>query len=178
MATTILVASVVIWFLGYFPRTQTLQQVSPDAVSILEADMPSSQLERSYLAQIGKAIEPAMRPMGFDWRLDVGLLTGIVAKELVVSSLGVIMYLQDNPEAVGADNEKITALQAALARSMTFPTAIAYMIFVLLYFPCIATFVAIKNETGKWGWAVAICAYTIAVAWLFSFLGYHIALFF
>ena len=61
---------------------------------------------------------------------------------------------------------------------MTFPTAIAYMIFVLLYFPCIATFVAIKNETGKWGWAVAICAYTIAVAWLFSFLGYHIALFF
>ncbi len=177
MATTILVASVVIWFLGYFPRTQTLQQVSPDAVSILEADMPSSQLERSYLAQIGKAIEPAMRPMGFDWRLDVGLLTGIVAKELVVSSLGV-MYLQDNPEAVGADNEKNTALQAALARSMTFPTAIAYMIFVLLYFPCIATFVAIKNETGKWGWAVAICAYTIAVAWLFSFLGYHIALFF
>lgn len=174
IATTILVASVVIWFLGYFPRPQTLQQVSPDAVSILEADMPSSQLERSYLAQIGKAVEPAMRPMGFDWKLDVGLLTGVAAKELVVSSLGV-MYLQDHPETVGADNAKNTALQAALARSMTFPTAIAYMIFVLLYFPCIATFLAIKNETGKWSWAAAICAYTIAVAWLFSFLGFQIA---
>ena len=155
MATTILIASVVIWCLGYFPRSND----------------PATQQENSYIGQIGKAVAPAMAPMDFDWRLDVGLLTGVAAKELVVSSLGV-MYAGEPAETV---DENDTQLQAALAASVSFPSAIAFMIFVLLYFPCIATFVAIKNETGKWSWAIGICAYTIVVAWLTAFIGFHIA---
>ena len=155
MATTILIASVVIWCLGYFPRSND----------------PATQQENSYIGQIGKAVAPVMAPMDFDWRLDVGLLTGVAAKELVVSSLGV-MYAGEPAETV---DENDTQLQAALAASVPFPSAIAFMIFVLLYFPCIATFVAIKNETGKWSWAIGICAYTIVVAWLTAFIGFHIA---
>ena len=155
MATTILIASVVIWCLGYFPRSND----------------PATQQENSYIGQIGKAVAPVMAPMDFDWRLDVGLLTGVAAKELVVSSLGV-MYAGEPAEAAG---ENDTQLQAALASSVSFPSAIAFMIFVLLYFPCIATFVAIKNETGRWSWAIGICAYTIVVAWLTAFIGFHIA---
>ena len=155
MATTILIASVVIWCLGYFPRSND----------------PATQQENSYIGQIGKAVAPVMAPMDFDWRLDVGLLTGVAAKELVVSSLGV-MYAGEPAETM---DENDTQLQAALAASVSFPSAIAFMIFVLLYFPCIATFVAIKNETGKWSWAIGICAYTIVVAWLTAFIGFHIA---
>ena len=106
-------------------------------------------------------------PLGFDWRMDVGLLTGVAAKELVVSSLGV-MYAGEEGDAV---DENDTALQSALKNSVPLPAAVAFMIFVLLYFPCIATFVAIKNETGRWSWAWGICAYTIAVAWIVAWIG-------
>ena len=118
------------------------------------------------------------------------MITGVVAKELVVSSLGV-MYAGDEAAAdvsletgapavseapvdsSGADGDE-TALQAALLRNISLPAAVAFMIFVLLYFPCIATFVAIKNETGKWSWAIAICAYTIILAWVVAFIGFHL----
>ncbi len=195
MATTILLASVIVWGLGYFPRPVS---ASPGPVQRTE----TSALEQSCLGQIGKAVEPVMKPMGFDWKMDVSLLTGVAAKELIVSSLGV-MYLQEPVGAesglsgsgtheapgigaetgsgaeVGSGAEAAgTSLQATLANEISLPSAIAYMIFVLLYFPCIATFVAIKHETGKWSWALAICTYTIAVAWLFSFLAYRLALLF
>ena len=91
------------------------------------------------------------------------------------------MYASDEPavsEAVEAADTDVlaadTQLQGTLARSVTLPAAVAYMIFILLYFPCIATFVAIKNETGKWRWAVAVCVYTMVVAWLAAFIGFHI----
>ena len=156
MATTILVASIVIWALGYYPRNEELPR--------------SEQQEQSWLGQIGKAVSPALDPLGFDWRMDVGLLSGVAAKELVVSSLGVMYAGEDGAEVDGND----TALQSALKNSLTLPAAVAFMIFVLLYFPCIATFVAIKNESGKWRYAWMICAYTIAVAWVVAWLGYHI----
>ena len=119
-----------------------------------------------------------MEPMDFSWKMDIGLLTGVVAKELVVSSLGV-MYAGDGEaeaavDTVAEDGSNDTALQAALVRNISLPAAVAFIIFVLLYFPCIATFVAIKNETGKWRWAIGICVYTIAVAWLAAFIGFHI----
>ena len=157
MATTILIFSIAIWFLGYFPRHE-------DASA-------AYQQEHSYIGMLGKAVEPAMEPLGFNWKMDVGLLTGIGAKELVISSLGV-MYAQ---EEVSAD-EHDTQLQAALKASIPTAAALAYMIFVLLYFPCIATFVAIKNETGRWRWAFLICLYTILVAWLMAFAAYRIGL--
>ena len=170
MATTILIGSVIIWCLGYFPRSDKGAEY---------------QQEHSYIGQVGKAVAPALDPLGFDWKMDIGLLTGVVAKELVVSTLGV-MYtpeveaaqseaaLSDAAEtATGAGNTD-TALQAALVKTVSLPAAVAFMVFVLLYFPCIATFVAIKNETGKWGWAIAICAYTMVVAWVFAFIAFRL----
>ena len=157
MATTILAASIIIWALGYFPRNDSV----PEEV----------RQEQSYIGRIGKAVAPALDPLGFDWRMDVGLLTGVAAKELVVSTLGV-MYAGEGENAASDGSD--TVLQAALRNNLPLPAAVAFMIFVLLYFPCIATFVAIKNETGKWSWAWSICGYTIAVAWVAAWIGARI----
>ena len=159
MATTILVGSIIIWTLGYFPRH--------------EGQSTREQQENSYIGQIGKAVSPALDPLGFDWKMDIGLLTGVVAKELVVSTMGV-MYAQGDEEVPTDEETADTQLQAALVSSVSLPAAVAFMIFVLLYFPCIATFVAIKNETGKWRWAIAVCAYTMVVAWVMAWIGFHL----
>lgn len=163
MASTILIGSLVIWFLGYFPNDMSKG--------------PQHQQENSILGHIGKTISPALDPLGFSWKMDIGLITGVVAKELVVSSLGV-MYANDEATleaaAAGEDLSEDTALQAALVRNVSLPAAVAYMIFILLYFPCIATFVAIKNETKKWSWAIGLSVYTIAVAWIVAFIGFRI----
>ena len=159
MATTILVFSVAIWFLGYFPRH--------------EGQTTAYQQEHSYIGMVGKAVEPALEPLGFNWKMDVGLLAGVGAKELVISSLGV-MYAQDGAEFEGDEND--TQLQAALKGDIPTAAALAYMVFVLLYFPCIATFVAIKNETGKWRWAILICLYTMLVAWVFGWIAFRLGL--
>jgi len=159
MATTILLFSVAIWFLGYFPRH--------------EGATDAYQQEHSYIGMVGKTVEPAMEPLGFNWKMDVGLLTGIGAKELVISSLGV-MYAQEGEVSNADDGD--TALQAALKADIPIAAALAYMVFVLLYFPCIATFVAIKNETGKWRWAILLCLYTILVAWICAFAAFRLGL--
>ena len=156
MATTILAFSILLWFLGYFPRHED----------------PVYHEEHSYIGMLGKSVEPALEPLGFNWKMDVGLLSGIGAKELVVSTLGV-MYAGESEVAEDGND---TALQAALKANVTPAAALAYMVFVLLYFPCIATFVAIKNETGKWRWAILLCLYTILVAWLFAFAAYRLGL--
>ncbi len=162
MATTILIFSVALWALGYFPRH--------------EGASDAYQLEHSYVGTIGKAIEPAMAPMGFNWKMDVGLLAGVGAKELVISSLGVT-YAQEGEEYQTTEEEsEETALQRALTASIPTAVALAFMVFVLLYFPCIATFVAIKNETGKWRWAILLCLYTMIVAWLCAFAAYRLGL--
>ncbi len=139
MGGVILICSLIIWALGYFPHDAAL----PDAV----------QQEHSYLGQIGKVIEPVLAPMGFDWKMDIGIIAGVGAKELIVSTLGVLGAMPENAAS-----------------------ALAYMVFILLYLPCIATFVAIKNEAGGWKWAVASIVYTMLVAWIMAFATYHIAL--
>ncbi len=161
MATTILIFSVAIWFLGYFPR---------------HADATTAyQQEHSYIGMLGKTIEPMNEPLGFNWKMDVGLLAGVGAKELVISTMGV-MYAQDGEAYEGVGEEDDTALQAALKASVPTAAALAFMVFVLLYFPCIATFVATKNELGKWRWAILLACYTIFVAWLCAFAAYRIGL--
>ncbi len=161
MATTILIGSMIIWALGYLPRNE-------------EKGMEYQQ-EHSYIGQLGKAVAPVLEPMEFSWKMDIGLLTGVVAKELVVSTLGVMYSSSSEEELSDTDGMSTdTHLQRVLASSVSLPSAVAYMIFVLLYFPCIATFVAIRNETGKWRWAIAICAYTMAVAWIAAYIGYRI----
>ena len=158
MATTILLFSIAIWFLGYFPR--------------YEGSTEAYQQEHSYIGSLGKAVEPALEPLGFNWKMDVGLLAGIGAKELTISTLGVTYAQEGAVEASDGD----TALQAALKADISTAAALAFMVFVLLYFPCVATFVAIKNETGKWRWAILLCLYTILVAWLFAFAAYRLGL--
>lgn len=180
MATTILLCSVVIWFLGYFPRSQELTaatEVYSETLSDADAarvnDLYEQQQADSYIGRLGRAVEPVLAPMGINWKMGASLLTGVAAKELVVSSLGV-MYSQGAKISQGEDLEDDTALQSALARDISWQTALAFMVFVLLYFPCIATFVAIKHETHSWKWAVGTCAYTMIIAWLMSFLTYTV----
>ena len=159
MSGIILICSMVIWFLGYFPNHNNY-------------DTPQQQQEHSFIGYAGKAMEPALKPLGFDWKMGVGIVAGVGAKELVVSTLGV-MYADDEPVATESIDE--TRLQRALIKSVTPAGALAYMVFILLYFPCIATFIAIKNETGGWKWALLTAVYTIILAWLMAFATFHIA---
>ena len=181
MSGIILVCSMAIWFLSYFPNHDAYDNVK-------------QQQENSFIGYIGKAIEPVLKPLGFDWRMGVGIVSGIGAKELVVSSLGV-MYADDEPvgAAVALDPEgdpdadgnpdsdpaaesgADTRLQRALVKSVTPAGALAYMVFILLYFPCIATFVAIKQEGGGWKWAIITAVYTIILAWVAAFITFNIA---
>lgn len=206
MATTILICSVIIWFLGYFPKNKELMaaqeeyatlaqtpagrlSANADEVDVNAATATKKELmtridslyayqqENSYIGQLGRMVSPALDPLGFNWKMDVGLLTGIAAKELVVSTLGV-MYSEGAKVSEGRDMSEDTQLQSALVNDVTPAAALSFMVFILLYFPCVATFVAIKNETGKWRWAVACCAYTMAVAWIMSFIVYRLALIF
>ena len=184
MSGVILIFSVVIWFLGYFPNHDAYDSVK-------------SQQEHSFIGYIGKAMEPVLEPLGFDWRMGVGIVAGVGAKELVVSTLGV-MYAPEEPLAVVAPSSDLpaaiadsaasddqpvpdvesvgeTRLQKALLRSVTPASALAYMVFILLYFPCIATFVAIKKESGGWKWAIITAVYTIVLAWVAAFITFHVA---
>ena len=159
MSGVILICSIAIWFLGYFPNHNNY-------------DTPQQQQEHSFIGYAGKAMEPALKPLGFDWKMGVGIVAGVGAKELVVSTLGV-MYADDEPVATESIDE--TRLQRALIKSVTPAGALAYMVFILLYFPCIATFIAIKNEAGGWKWALLTAVYTIILAWLMAFATFHIA---
>ena len=159
MSGIILICSVAIWFLSYFPNHDAYQS-------------SKEQQEHSFIGYVGKAMEPVLEPLGFDWRMGVGIVAGVGAKELVVSTLGV-MYADAVPDEAGSSD---TRLQRALVRSVTPPAALAYMVFILLYFPCIATFVAIKNESGGWKWAMITAVYTIVLAWVAAFVTYRLAL--
>ena len=160
MASTILLFSIAIWFLGYFPREEGVSR--------------AVQQEHSYIGMLGKAIEPALEPLGFNWKMDVGLLAGVGAKELVISTMGV-MCAQEGEAYQEQDD---TQLQAALKSTVPTAAALSFMVFVLLYFPCIATFVAIKNETGSWRRAILLALYTMLVAWLCAWAAYRLGLLF
>ena len=165
MSGIILVCSMALWFLGYFPNHDAYSSVR-------------EQQEHSFIGYVGKAMEPVLEPLGFDWRMGVGIVAGVGAKELVVSTLGV-MYADDEPLEVAApdvsdETSGDTRLQRALTRSVTPAGALAYMVFILLYFPCIATFVAIRRESGSWKWAIFTAVYTIVLAWVAAFITFRL----
>ena len=146
MGGIIMIASILIWFLGYYPQGNY--------------ETIAEQQENSYIGQIGKAIEPVIEPLGFDWKLGVGLLSGVGAKELVVSTLGVLYANDGDLDSVNlSDRIPITAT-----------VALGYMLFVLIYFPCVATLAAIKQESGSWKWAIFAAFYTTALAWIVAFI--------
>lgn len=164
MGGVILVASIIVWALGYFPHNDKLT--------------PQQQQEESYIGQMGKAVEPIFKPQGFDWKLDVSLLAGVMAKEIVASTMGVLYTGEDkfsSDEGFSSDHAKYTHLHAQMmADGITPLTAYAYLVFILLYFPCLATIIAIKNESGSWKWALFGAVYTTALAWLTSAAVYQV----
>ena len=158
IAGIILIGSIIVWGLGYFPN---------------HADVsPKEQLEKSYLGQLGKAIEPVIAPIGFDWRMGIAALVGISGKELIVSTMS-ILYLED--ENGGNYHDEKSLKQKLIDDPQMKPlNALAFLIFALLYFPCIAVFVAIKNESGKWRYASLVAFYTTALAWVLAFAVFQI----
>ena len=163
MGGVILVASIIVWALGYFPHDDSLDT--------------QQQQEQSYIGHIGKAIEPVFRFQGFDWKLDVGLIAGVGAKEIVASTLGVLYSGDDSvaDDTVEDTGSKYSALyQKMSADGITPLIAFCYLLFVLIYFPCIATIAAIKNESGSWRWALFAAGYTTMLAWAVSAAVYQI----
>ena len=193
MGTVILVATIIIWALEYFPQhspqidayTAQIEQVEADEtipaeekvslVEQLELDRSACQIENSYIGRFGRFVAPVFRPLGFDWQMGVSLITGFAAKEIVVSSMGVLYH--SDAEA----DENSSALQKSLqthtwssgpdiGKPVFTPwVAFGYMVFILLYFPCVAALTAVKRESnGKWMLFTAL--YTTTVAWLAAFL--------
>lgn len=159
MGTIILGASIIVWALGYFPNHD-------------QYSTAQEQMENSYLGKVGKTIEPVMRPCGFDWQQSVSLLAGAAAKEVVASTMGVLYNSSDEELDEEDDSLRISQL---VRSNMTPLSAASMLIFVLLYMPCISTIIAIKNESGKWKWAIFTVFYTIALAWVMSMLFFQIA---
>jgi ferrous iron transport protein B len=196
MGGVILVGSVVVWSLSAFPRTvsydtdyaaakreaiaahaarieaaapeqrQTLEALRDDALAELERRRRFEKAEKSYMGMIGKTIAPVFAPLGIDWRASVALLTGFVAKEIVVSTMGVLY-------AVGEENKGDVLQQALKESGMTPLSAFALMTFVLLYVPCLATVTTIRQETGSSGWMLFSVAYSTGLAWLAAFVIYQ-----
>lgn len=224
MGSIIMVASIIVWFLGYYPKNDVLQaehdnaielvkqktasnlnalygqtECSPLSEELLNATIDSIDMaylsraqENSYIGQIGKAIEPVIRPLGFDWKMGVSLVSGVAAKEIVVSTLSVLYKAPKDDE-----NSEVGLINSLKKEShngqpvYTTPTVVSFLLFTLLYFPCLATLTAIKNETahwndfntasrrrrqhkGSWRWAIFVAAYTTILAWIVSFIAYNV----
>lgn len=194
MGGVILAGSILVWGLSYFPKDVnyskdynslisevnakmlSVEKASSDArdlepfknqIAQLEKERKKEHAEKSYLGRIGEFVSPVFEPVGIDWRGSIALMTGFVAKEIVVSTMGVLYGIDDENGEAG--------LSAALRNSgMTPASAFAMMIFVLLYLPCLATIAAIKQESGSWGWTFFSIFYTTVVAWGLSFAAFHI----
>jgi len=198
MGGVILIGSTVVWFLSAFPRQAALSrdyQTEANAVVAryeilmgeaqgagrealmaeqnkilqgLDAEMVKERVEKSYLGRLGKILAPVFAPLGIDWRGSVALVSGFVAKEIVVSTLGVLHAVGDEAD------EKSDALKQALKRSgMTPLSAYALMVFVLIYVPCLATVSVIRRETASWLWALFSIGYSCCLAWVVSFMIYQ-----
>ncbi len=195
IGTIILVGVIIIWALEYFPRetdntpdyvqqienTQLNDHLSvmekEDIISSIENQIESDRLVHSYLGRIGKLIEPAMRPLGFDWKMSIALVAGLPAKEIVISTMGVLYQTQNDESTVNLQyklqNEIHTEGKKEGTKVFTTPTALAFLIFILIYFPCIGVVATIKNESGSWKWAAFAIIYTTTLAWLAAFIVYN-----
>ena len=191
IGSVILFASIIIWFLGYYPRPAA----TTDKSEAVTATGAVTTYTGSYLEQIGRFCEPIIEPLGLNWKSGVALISGAAAKEIIVSTLGVLY--SDN-QSVGTKNtcpgetennsdlsetgnnaslnEEEVLLKTQLLKSGDFTpaSAISFMIFALLYFPCVATLAAIATEAGSWKWALFSFAYSCTTAWIISFVVYNI----
>lgn len=160
MGTVILGASILIWALGYYPRAD----VSASGGSHSSA----KQLEQSYIGRIGKSIAPVLEPLGMDWKMGISLVSGLTAKEIVVSTMSILYHDDKQPE------HSTQALSAQIGKEGLGPlNAYVFIVFILLYFPCIATLIAIRKEGGT-KWALISAFYSTGVAWVLCFLIFQI----
>ncbi len=192
IGTIILIGVIIVWALEYFPRTsekteafeaqianiegnESLNETEKaNEIAIVEHEQESDRLINSYLGRMGQVIEPVMRPLGFDWKMSISLLAGLPAKEIVVSTMGVIYQTSDHENTVSLQkklqDEKFQSGKKKGEIIFTTPTALAFLIFILIYFPCIGVVATIKNEAGSWKWAAFAVFYTTGLAWLAAFL--------
>jgi ferrous iron transport protein B len=175
--TFILLAAVLVWFASNYPKdtklesryAQKIEQASTKEQKIsLQNELKKEQLESSYLGLIGKASEPFFAPLGFDWRLSVALETGLAAKEVVVSTLGVLY-------SVGEADESSDSLKEILRKNISLATAISFVVFVMIYLPCFAASAVFTKEAGGVKYLVYLFIFTTTTAWLFSFIAYNVA---
>ena len=190
MGGIILVASILIWFLGYFPRHTSENERFDQEIAQVESGIDSEETkaerveelerlkaidhqENSYIGRIGRAIQPLVAPLGFDWKMSVSLMTGMAAKEVVVSTLSVL-YTGDAEEEGDTLTQRLEQDRDATGRPVFTPlVALSFMLFILIYFPCIATIAAVVNESGSWRWGVFVILYTCTLAWIVSFTVYQ-----
>lgn len=188
MGGIILVASIVVWALNYFPRHEEQQEetvaitaAGGDGVADAGAAADDERIDMSrdsFLEMIGKAINPVFRPLGFSWRASVAVVAGVPAKEIVVSTLGVL-YTGDEEIDDTALSARLTAPNPVTGEpDFTPAVALAFMVFILLYCPCIATIVAIVRETHSWKYGAFVVVYNTVAAWVTAFIVYRIALLF
>ena len=194
MGGVILIASIIIWFLGYFPRhsengdvfDKQIAEVEQSAIPPEEKAETIAELERlksmdhqqeSYIGRIGQTIQPILHPLGFDWKMSVSLLTGMAAKEVVVSTLSVLYTGESDDSQVLT--ERLKQDKNAEGEPIFTPLiALSFMLFVLIYFPCIATISAIVHESGSWKWGIFVIIYTCVLAWIVSCVVYQTGHFF
>lgn len=172
MGGIILVASVIIWALSYFPRP---------AESYERELTPHEQMEQqsnSYLGKIGQALTPLVEPLGFNWKVTTSLLSGTAAKELVVSTLGVLYSESDSGEDLSLSQRISQPNPVTGTPDFTPLIALSFMVFVLLYFPCIASVTAVIKESGSWKWGLFTIVYNTCVAWIVAFIVYQVGLLF
>lgn len=196
IGTIILIGVVIIWALEYFPREtentkdfhskiENIQQNTSlnleekeNTITDLNQQLESDRLSNSYLGSFGKLIEPVMRPLGFDWKMSIALVAGLPAKEIVISTMGVLYQTGDEETTINLQrklqNEKHKVGKRKGQDVFTSPSALAFLIFILIYFPCIGVVAAIKNESGSWKWAAFSVIYTTTLAWIAAFAVYNI----
>ncbi len=197
MGTVILFASILIWALGYFPREVTYTRNYNSEIQALREDkkidevarnsrirkleilQESERQEQSYIGRLGHAIEPVIEPLGFDWKMGVSIISGLAAKEIVVSTMSVLYHVDieagENSGALISGMSSQIHQSGKLKGQIVFTPLVAFgfMLFILIYFPCIAVIAAIKKESN-WGWAVFTMVYTTAMAWIVAFAVYQI----
>jgi ferrous iron transport protein B len=179
IGTVVLIAMMVIWVLSHFPRNSNSHSNSLTAVpppSVCQQDNYTSaavsppsvyQQDSTYLASFGRFIEPALLPLGFDWKMSVCLTTGLAAKEFIVGTMAILYYTDEEDTQLG-DHLKSSKV-------FTAPAALSFLVFAMLYMPCIATIFTIKRESGAWKWALFSMGYSIALAWTVAFVVFQLA---
>lgn len=172
MGGLILVASIIVWFLSYYPRHEAAGERE-----LTEKEIATQQQE-SYLGRVGSFIAPVVEPLGFNWKVSIALVSGTAAKELIVSTIGVL-YSENDPDNTANLSQKLTAPNPHTGKPDFTPAiALSFMVFVLLYFPCLATVAAIIQESGSWKWGAFSVLYNTGIAWGAAFIVYRLCLLF